>query len=250
MLSDSQFLRYQRQVCLSDIGEVGQQRLLHSHVLVIGCGGLGSAAIMYLASAGVGKLVIVDDDAVDSSNLQRQVIYRQSDLEQSKVLSVQKQVANINPDCQVRTVGKRMDDSQLSLEVMLADLVLDCCDNMPTRQSINKACFNSQTPLVTAAAIGWQGQLSVFDFTGDDVPCYRCAYPFDELPQEMNCAAGGIVGPVVGTMGNLQALAAIQKISVGEFLLPTNTIKMFDGKSMDWQQLSITKDSQCTTCSK
>lgn len=164
MLSDKQFLRYQRQVALPEIAEVGQERLSKSHVLIIGCGGLGSAASLYLASAGVGKLVVVDNDEVDSSNLQRQIIYREQDLQVAKTEATVKQLTELNSMVQVRALNKRLDKAQLQLEVMLADVVLDCTDNMPTRQLINQVCFEQNTPLISAAAIGWQGQFAVFDY--------------------------------------------------------------------------------------
>ncbi len=251
MLNDKQFLRYQRQVSLPEVGENGQVQLGQSHVLVIGCGGLGSAVCLYLAAAGVGKLVIVDDDIVESSNLQRQVIYREQDLGTPKTSATAKQLLELNPMVQVRTINKRLESSQLSLEVMLADVVLDCSDNMPTRQLINQTCFEQNTPLVSAAAIGWQGQFAVFDHqeSQQSAACYRCLYPFDELTQTQKCSESGVVGPVVGTMGNYQALAAIQKLATGKFHVKANELHLFDGLKMQWQKLAITKDSSCQVCS-
>ena len=251
MLNDKEFLRYQRQVSLPEVGESGQVQLGQSHVLVIGCGGLGSAACLYLASAGVGKLVVVDDDIVESSNLQRQVIYREQDLGSPKTHATAKQLSELNPMVQVRTINKRLEPSQLSLEVMLADVVLDCSDDMSTRQLINKTCFEQSTPLISAAAIGWQGQFAVFDYSHSRqaAACYRCLYPFDELIQTQKCSESGVAGPVVGTMGNYQALAAIQKLATGEFLFKTSELHLFDGLKMQWQKLAISKDSSCQVCS-
>lgn len=251
MLNDKGFLRYQRQVSLPEVGENGQLQLGQSHVLVIGCGGLGSAACLYLASAGVGKLVVVDDDIVESSNLQRQVIYREQDLGSPKTNATAKQLSELNPMVQVRTINKRLEPSQLSLEVMLADVVLDCSDNMPTRQLINQTCFEQNTPLVSAAAIGWQGQFAVFDHqeSQQSAACYRCLYPFDELRQTQKCSESGVVGPVVGTMGNYQALAAIQKLATGKFHVNANELHLFDGLKMQWQKLAIAKDIRCQVCS-
>lgn len=254
MLSDQQFLRYQRQVAIPEIGENGQLRLTDSHVLIIGCGGLGSAASLYLASAGVGKLVVVDDDQVDSSNLQRQVIYRESDLEQRKAQATLKQLTQLNSMVNVRALNKRLSKSQLQLEVMLADLVLDCTDNMPTRQLINQVCFEQSTPLISAAAIGWQGQFAVFDYQtrnhqqAERKACYRCLYPFDQLQQAKTCSESGVVGPVVGTLGNYQALAAIQKLATGEFHVETAKLHLFDGLNMKWQTMGISRDKQCQVC--
>ncbi|KJY84427.1 molybdopterin-synthase adenylyltransferase [Vibrio galatheae] len=250
MLSDKAFLRYQRQIALADIGERGQDKLGKSHVLLIGCGGLGSAASLYLAAAGVGKLVVVDDDEVDSSNLQRQVIYRESDLQTEKVSATAKQLLQLNPMVQVRALNKRLDKAQLQLEVMLADVVLDCSDNMPTRQLINQVCFEQSTALISAAAIGWQGQFAVFDYykSLDGKGCYRCLYPFDEVEQRQKCSESGVVGPVVGTLGNYQALAAIQKLASGKFHVETGKLHLFDGLSMQWQIMGISQDKQCQVC--
>ena len=164
MLSDFEFIRYQRQLALPEVGEQGQRNLLDSHVLVIGCGGLGNAAALYIAASGVGKIVLVDDDCVDSSNLQRQVAFKESQLGSPKVEALKQQLSELNGRSQVRTINKRMTQSQLELEVMLADLVLDCTDNFESRQQVNQACFGSNTPLISGSAIGWKGQFIVFDY--------------------------------------------------------------------------------------
>ncbi|MDF2155805.1 thiazole biosynthesis adenylyltransferase ThiF [Vibrio sp. CAU 1672] len=250
MLSDKEFIRYQRQVALPEIGENGQGQLGQSHVLIIGCGGLGSAASLYLAAAGVGKIVVVDDDKVDSSNLQRQVIYREQDLHVAKTAATERQLFELNSMVQVRAINKRLDKAQLQLEIMLADVVLDCSDNMPTRQLINQTCFEQKKPLISAAAIGWQGQFAVFDYhkPSEHSGCYRCLYPFDKLQQTQKCSESGIVGPVVGTLGNYQALAAIQKLAVGQFCVETSKLHIFDGLRMQWQTLAINRDKQCQVC--
>ncbi|MDV6254187.1 thiazole biosynthesis adenylyltransferase ThiF [Vibrio sp. EA2] len=252
MLSDQEFIRYQRQISLPEVGESGQAKLGKSHVLIIGCGGLGSAASLYLAAAGVGKLVVVDDDHVDSSNLQRQVIYRERDINLMKTEATAQQLNGLNSQVQVRTLAKRLDKSQLQLEVMLADVVLDCSDNMPTRQLINQVCFEQNTPLISAAAIGWQGQFAVFDYSDEkhSSGCYRCLYPFDELKQGMKCSENGVVGPVVGTLGNYQALAAIQKLATDKFHVACSQLHLFDGARMSWQTMIINKDRDCQVCSR
>lgn len=247
MLDDKSFLRYQRQISVPEIGEAGQQQLINSQVLMIGCGGLGSAAALYLASAGVGKLVVVDDDQVELSNLQRQVVYRETDLQCSKVSAIAKQLTEMNSGCQVRQIQSRLSEEQLNLEVMLADVVLDCCDNFETRQLINRICFKQGKPLVSASAIGWQGQMMVLDFPSQQ-NCYRCVYPFDHTSTANKCSDSGVVGPVVGTMGNMQALAAIQKLSTGEFMLSTNQLKLFDGRTLNWTNLTVAKDEGCPVC--
>nr|WP_275659840.1 HesA/MoeB/ThiF family protein [Vibrio natriegens] len=250
VLTDKEFIRYQRQIALPEIGELGQAQLTKSHVLIIGCGGLGSAAGLYLSAAGVGKLVVVDDDHVDSSNLQRQVVYRERDINLMKTEATAQQLGALNSLVQVRTIPKRLDKSQLQLEVMLADVVLDCSDNMPTRQLINQVCFQQSTPLISAAAIGWQGQFAVFDYSEEQQSsgCYRCLYPFDELKQGMKCSEMGVVGPVVGTLGNYQALAAIQKLATGKFHVASGHLHLFDGARMTWQTMVINKDQECQVC--
>ncbi|CAH6909868.1 sulfur carrier protein ThiS adenylyltransferase [Vibrio chagasii] len=247
MLSDFEFVRYQRQIALPDIGEQGQRNLLNSHVLVIGCGGLGNAAALYLAASGIGKIVLVDDDCVDSSNLQRQVAFKESDLGTAKVDALKLQLSELNCRSQVRTINKRMAESQLKLEVMLADVVLDCTDNFVTRQQVNQACFEANTPLISGSAIGWKGQFIVFDYQNQQ-GCYHCLFPFDHHPQTARCSDSGIIGPVVGTIGNLQALAALQRISSGEFQVATHQLKLFDGKTMNWQNLMVTQDIKCPVC--
>ncbi len=250
MLTDKDFIRYQRQVSLPEIGEAGQIKFSKAHVLIIGCGGLGSAASLYLTAAGIGKLVIVDDEKVDSSNLQRQVVYRESDINTEKTQAMAYQLNQLNSSTQVRTIEKRLDKTQLTLEVMIADAVLDCSDNLPTRQLVNQVCYEQNTPLISAAAIGWQGQFAVFDYAQDkqNSACYRCLYPFDELKQQTNCSESGVVGPVVGTLGNYQALAAIQKLATGQFHVECSQLHLFDGLRMNWQTMRITKDRDCQIC--
>ncbi|MEZ9230856.1 ThiF family adenylyltransferase [Vibrio amylolyticus] len=247
MLDDKSFLRYQRQVSVPEIGEVGQEKLSKSHVLMIGCGGLGSSAALYLVAAGIGKLVVVDDDQVDLSNLQRQVVYRERDLDRSKVSAMATQLTELNSGCQIRQLPNRLSEAQLNLEVMLADVVLDCSDNFETRQLVNRACYKTGKPLISASAIGWQGQMMVLDFPNQQ-NCYRCVYPFEHTSSANKCSESGVVGPVVGTMGNMQALAAIQKLSTGEFLLETNQLKLFDGKALNWTNLTIAQDEGCPVC--
>ena len=180
--------------------------------------------------------------------MQRQIAYRQADIQQAKATALANQLKQLNSHCHVRSITQRLADSQLGLEVTLADLVLDCSDNLATRHQVNKACYKQQTPLISAAAIGWQGQFIVFDY-GIDCPCYRCLYPFDQLNNTQNCSDQGIVGPVVGILGNYQALAAIQKLSTGQFMLKPNQLHIFDGQGIQWQTLDVVQDSQCDVCS-
>ncbi|MCL9782855.1 HesA/MoeB/ThiF family protein [Vibrio sp. S4M6] len=247
MLNDEQFLRYQRQVAMPEIGESGQANLSESHVLVIGCGGLGCSVALFLAGAGVGKLVISDDDSVDISNLQRQIAFRTDSIGLSKTKMLADQIEMLNPDVSVRTLNKRLKETQLKLEVSLADIIIDCTDNFSSRHLVNRICFESRKPLVSGAAIGWKGQFVVFDYQQAN-GCYRCLYPFDESQQASKCSDSGIIGPVVGTIGNLQALAAIQKLAMGKFQFPTHMLHSFDGLSLGWQQFAIPQDHSCDVC--
>ncbi|MFA0087105.1 HesA/MoeB/ThiF family protein [Vibrio sp. E150_011] len=248
MLADLQFKRYVRQISVPDIAESGQQGLLNSHVLIIGCGGLGTAASLYLAGAGIGRLVIADQDVIELSNLPRQIAYRQQDVGSKKTEALKQQLMDRNPEINVRTVSKYLDGKQLSLEVSLADIVLDCSDNMRTRQAINKACYMTKTDLVSGAAIGWGGQISVFRFNAEtSIPCYRCLYPFDELASAQRCSESGIIGPVVGMIGVYQALETI-KLAGNVSLSASPKLKIFDGLNGNWRSLNIQKDPTCTVC--
>ena len=249
MLNDQQFLRYQRQIGLPEIGEEGQTRLRDAHVRIIGCGGLGSVASLYLAGGGVGRIVLVDDDCVDLSNLQRQIAYRQQNIGQAKVEALSQQLKQLNSELSLRCIATRMSESQLTLEVMLADVVLDCSDNLATRQLINQVCFKQKVSLVSGAAIGWQGQFAIYDYSSKG-GCYRCLYPFDELPDAKSCSQIGVMGPVVGVLGSYQALAALHKLTTGVFMTTTSQLHLFDGKGMCWQTVKIPKDHHCSVCGK
>jgi len=246
MLSDSELLRYSRHLLLEEVSEAGQHKLKQAKVLIIGMGGLGSPAALYLAAAGIGHLVLNDFDEIEVSNLQRQITYQSSDIGDSKVEITKQRLQQLNPDIKVRSINKQMPELQLSMELTMADLVLDCTDNMATRQMINKACVEAKVPLIVGAAIRLEGQLMFFDHKQVESPCYHCLFPSSE-EQTLNCSNSGIIGPVVGTIGTLQALEAI-KYFVG---LPSgikNKLKLFDGKTLDWQTFAINKDSQCSVC--
>ncbi|KJR37587.1 molybdopterin-synthase adenylyltransferase MoeB [Vibrio navarrensis] len=250
MLSNDLFLRYQRQIALEEVGESGQLRLSEASVLLIGCGGLGCAAALYLAGAGVGRLVLVDDDTVDVSNLQRQVAFRSRDVASSKSDALRNQLNQLNSETHIRVLNQRISGTQLSMEVMMADVVLDCTDNFPSRQAISLACLQQRKPLISAAAIGWLGQFGVFDYTASDsaTACYHCLYPFDEAEQSQRCSDLGVMGPVVGILGNYQALAAIQKLATGRFHLASNQLHLFDGLTMKWQTINTVRDARCAHC--
>ncbi|GAD91064.1 MULTISPECIES: HesA/MoeB/ThiF family protein [Vibrio] len=249
MLTDKEFVRYQRQIMLPEIGEQGQQSLLNARVLVVGCGGLGSAVALQLAGAGVGKLVLCDDDSVEISNLHRQLSYRESDLGSSKAISLANQVRQLNSSINVRSVNRRMSLDTLLLEVNMADLVVDCSDNFPTRQDINKACFSNTTPLVSGAAIGWDGQLAYFDYQGEKAPCYHCLYPFTESNQATKCSESGVMGPNVNMIASLQSMLAIRALIEPETLNAAE-LMVFQGRTMTQQKFEIAKDDTCAVCKK
>ncbi|WP_318470049.1 HesA/MoeB/ThiF family protein [Photobacterium leiognathi] len=247
-LSDTAFIRYNRQIMLEEMGEQGQLALNNAKVLIVGAGGLGSAAAMYLAAAGVGLLVIADDDEVDSSNLQRQVIYRETDVLLNKAQAACDQLLALNPLVRTRAVKAKLAGFQLEMEVQQADIVLDCSDNWATRYAVNQACYQHQTPLIAGASIGWRGQLLAFDFRQIS-PCYQCVFPLstETSSQDQNCRSNGVMGPVVGTIGTLQALNAIKAIAgVGE--VGFGLLQQFNGLTGKWQQVSIDTDSGCPVC--
>lgn len=249
-LNDQNFLRYQRQIALNDIGESGQLVLLNSHILIIGCGGLGCAASTYLAAAGIGRLVICDSDSVEISNLPRQLAYRESDLGKSKVEALAEQIKAINHACRVRTIGKRMDDQQLAMEVLLADIVLDCSDNFATRLQLNRVCYGQRRTLISGAAIGWKGQFAAYQYSCDSA-CYQCLVSPAQLPDEatVRCSDAGVVGAVVGTIGCMQAASAIAHITNPLARAKPTELVQFDGKAMSFTTMTIAKDCTCAICS-
>ncbi|NAW66375.1 HesA/MoeB/ThiF family protein [Photobacterium halotolerans] len=249
MLTDESFLRYQRQVQLPEIGEQGQQALQQARVLIIGAGGLGAPAALYLAAAGVGSLVIADGDRVERSNLQRQIIYRDDNQGESKAQAAVAQVKALNPLIRARAVTARLAKLQLAMEISLADVVLDCTDNFASRHAINQACFEHEKRLISAAAIRWQGQLMSFDFRTRQGPCYHCLFPEAEMPAPQNCSESGIAGPVVGIMGAFQALQAVKAITDSGDLC-VRQFRQFDGLSLQWQQFTLPANPQCPVCSK
>lgn len=243
-MNDSDFMRYSRQILLEDIAVGGQQKLLDSRVLIVGLGGLGAPAALYLAGAGVGTLVLADDDDIHISNLQRQILFTTDDLNQSKAQVTTRRLSALNPEIQLIPVQKRLGGETLRQEVARADVVLDCTDNMATRQAINAACVALNTPLITASAVGFGGQMMVLTPPWAQ-GCYRCLWSDVEEPQR-NCRTAGILGPVVGVMGTLQALEAIKLLSGME--TPRNTLRMFDGRSGNWRHLALQRSSGCSVC--
>ncbi|MFK5949607.1 MAG: molybdopterin-synthase adenylyltransferase MoeB [Methylococcales bacterium] len=245
-MNDQQLLRYSRQIMLPQVDIEGQQKLLDAKVLIIGAGGLGSPASIYLASAGIGKITIYDDDVVDLSNLQRQITHYTDDIGTAKVISTQQTIKKINPEVKVIAVKQRLEGKQLLEEVKNADIVLDCCDNFTTRFAINTACVQHKTALVSGAAIRFEGQVSVFTPGINNSPCYNCLY--SDTDEEMqNCATNGVISPITGIVGSIQALEAMKLIlGIGKTL--TGRLLLLDGLSMQWNEMKLRKNEQCPTC--
>ncbi|WP_299878515.1 HesA/MoeB/ThiF family protein [uncultured Cocleimonas sp.] len=237
--------RYARQIRLSKIGEAGQQKLLDSTVLIIGMGGLGSPAALYLAAAGIGKLIVSDFDQVEDSNLQRQIIHRTQDIGELKAFSAKRTIAELNPDCEVEALDWQLDDDELEQYIQQADIVLDCTDNFPTRFAINRACVKQSTPLVSGAAIRMEGQITSY-IPDSGGPCYQCLYKPDFESTE-TCAMEGVLSPVVGVIGTMQALQAIL-VLIGEEENVNGKLLLFDALNMEWQKVTIPKNPNCAVC--
>jgi molybdopterin/thiamine biosynthesis adenylyltransferase len=247
LMNDEQLLRYSRHILLDDIGIDGQQRLLAGHALVIGAGGLGSPALLYLGTAGVGTITVVDHDSVDLTNLQRQIAHSLDRVGSPKAQSAAIGIAAINPEVRVRSIVARADDALLDELAREADVVLDCSDNFATRQAVNAACVRHRKPLVTGAAVGFDGQISVFDTRADDAPCYACVFPPDSEPEAVNCALMGVFAPLVGIIGAMQAGEALRLLaSVGRPL--AGRLLMLDGRSMEWTQIQVGRHAGCGVC--
>ncbi|APY79283.1 HesA/MoeB/ThiF family protein [Salmonella enterica subsp. enterica serovar Manchester] len=243
-MNDRDFMRYSRQILLGDIAIEGQQKLFDSHVLIVGLGGLGSPAALYLAGAGIGKLTLADDDDVHLSNLQRQILFTTDDIAHPKAQAAKLRLAQLNPGSELIVLQQRLTGDVLKNAVAHADVVLDCTDNMATRQEINAACVALNTPLISASAVGFGGQLMVLTPPWEQ-GCYRCLWP-DDVEPERNCRTAGIVGPVVGVMGTLQALEAIKLLSGIE--TPSGELRLFDGKTSQWRSLALRRASGCPVC--
>ena len=246
-MTDDQLLRYSRHLLLNEVGVEGQEKILQSHVLVIGAGGLGSPVVLYLATAGVGRITLVDNDVVDVTNLQRQIAHNMADVGDFKVNSAMKKIANINADVQVIPVLQRADAVLLDRLVEQANVVIDCCDNFATRHAINAACVQHHKPLVSGAAIRFDGQITVFDSRSDASPCYACIFPPDASLEETRCATMGVFAPLVGIIGSMQAAEALKLIcGVGSSL--TGRLQMLDGRDMTWNEVRFKRDATCSVC--
>lgn len=245
-LTDEQLLRYSRQIMLPQLDIEGQQRILGASVLIIGAGGLGNPAAMYLAAAGVGRIVLVDDDQVDQTNLQRQVAFTESSINTAKVEALAAQLMANNSDIKVDTVAQRLDETELLDYISQVDVVLDCTDNFDSRFMINRISWQAGKPLVSAAAIGFEGQLSVYHPGVEASPCYQCLYGEVDA-QELTCSESGVLGPVVGSQGVLQALETLKLIAgVGESLV--GRLQVFDALNHEWRTIKLRKDPECPVC--
>ena len=246
-MNDDDLLRYSRHVLLNEIGVEGQERILAAHVLVIGAGGLGSPVALYLGSAGVGHITVVDNDTVDMTNLQRQVAHTVARVGSPKVNSIQAAIAQLNPGVQVTAIQARADAALLDDLVAQADVVLDCCDNFATRHAINAACVAHKKPLVSGAAIRFDGQISVYDPRDERSPCYACVFPAEATFEETRCATMGVFAPLVGIIGTMQAAEALKLISgAGKPL--TGRLLMLDGRAMEFTEVRVGRHTGCPVC--
>jgi len=246
-MEDTQLLRYSRHILLKEFGVEAQEKLLASSALVVGAGGLGSAALMYLASAGIGRIVIADGDKVDLTNLQRQIVHRESAIGVNKAQSAALTLGTINPDCNIETIPVRLAGDALSARIATIDIVLDCSDNFATRHAINRACVAHRKPLVSGAGIRFDGQVTSFDSRRSDSPCYHCLFPEQTEEVEERCAIMGVFAPLVGIIGAMQASEAIRLLTdVGEALI--GRLLLLDGLTMSWHQVKLVRDLNCPVC--
>jgi molybdopterin-synthase adenylyltransferase len=246
-MTDDQLLRYSRHILLNEVGVDGQEKLLASRALVIGAGGLGSPVALYLGTAGVGQITLVDNDVVDMTNLQRQIAHDLSRVGINKAQSASLSIAAINPEVQVTCITQRADVALLDQLVAQADVVVDCCDNFTTRHAINAACVAHKKPLVSGAAIRFDGQITVYDSRDEKSPCYACVFPPESTFEETRCATMGVFAPLVGIIGSIQAAQALQLLSgAGKPL--TGRLQMLDGRSMEWNEVRLPRNPACTVC--
>ena len=246
-MNDKQLLRYSRHILLPQIGYEGQDKLVNSHVLIVGAGGLGSPVALYLAAGGVGTLTICDFDVVDLTNLQRQVVHTTAAVGINKAVSAQQTLATINPDATVHIVTKKSTSQEFSKLITEADVVIDCSDNFATRYLLNTLCVQLKKPLVSGAAIGFEGQVTVFDMRNDGSPCYHCLFPDNGEDTEMRCADNGVFAPLVGMIGTTQAAEAMKLLmGIGESL--QGRLLLLDVLTMQWREIKLSKDPECKVC--
>ncbi len=248
-MNDEQLLRYSRHILLDELGIEGQEKLLAARALIVGAGGLGSPAAMYLAAAGVGTIVLADGDSVDLTNLQRQILHTTAAVGTPKVASGREALARINPGVKVECLGARLEGDALERAVARADVVLDCSDNFATRHAVNRACVRHKRPLVSGAGVRFDGQLAMFDMRRDDSPCYECLFPEDGEMDETRCAVLGVFAPLVGVIGTLQAAEAIKLLAgTGEPL--AGRLLLFDALRTEWRSIRLARDPGCKVCGK
>jgi molybdopterin/thiamine biosynthesis adenylyltransferase len=246
-VNDDQLLRYSRHILLDEVGIEGQQRLVDAHVLVVGAGGLGSPVALYLAASGVGHISIADHDVVDITNLQRQIAHTTARVGQTKVDSASQAMLALNPEVRVTALPHKLDAAQLDALVPTVQVVVDCCDNFETRQAVNAACVKHQVPLVSGAALRMDGQLAVYDARDDKSPCYACIFPPDQVPEEVRCATMGVLAPLVGVIGTMQAMETVKLITgMGSRL--TGRLLMLEGRGMEWNDVRLQRNMACPVC--
>lgn len=246
-MNDEQLLRYSRHILLDEFGVEGQERLRASSALIIGAGGLGCPAALYLCSAGVGSLMLADGDRVDATNLQRQILYRADSVGRLKAEAARDALAAINPEVTVEAIAERLEGSSLDAAVARADVVLDCSDNFATRHAANRACVRHRKPLVSGAAIRLDGQLAVFDLRRAESPCYECLFPEASAAEDVQCSVMGVLAPLTGTIGSLQAMEAIKLLAdVGEPMQAR--LLLLDAKDGAMRTLKVRKDERCGVC--
>jgi adenylyltransferase/sulfurtransferase len=246
-MNDAQLLRYSRHILLPEMGIEGQQKLLAAHALIVGAGGLGSPAAMYLASGGVGRISLADGDSVDLTNLQRQILHTSAAVGRAKAHSGKDTLAQLNPEVRVDSITERLEGHRLEELVSAADVVLDCSDNFATRHAINRACVKFSRPLVSGAAVRFDGQICVFDLRAPGAPCYNCLFPEDAEAEEVRCAVMGVFAPLTGIIGTMQAAETLKLLS-GTGVTLNGRLLLLDGLNMEWRSVRLTKDPGCKVC--
>jgi molybdopterin-synthase adenylyltransferase len=248
-MNDNQLLRYSRHILLPQVEYAGQEKLTNSHALIVGAGGLGSPVALYLAASGVGTLTICDFDDVDLTNLQRQIIHTTQSVGKNKAMSAQQTIDAINPEIKVKTIEKKSTHAEMEALISGADVVIDCSDNFATRYTLNRLCFKQKKPLVSGAAVRFEGQITVFDFRNETSPCYHCLFPDTGEDQELRCADNGVFSPLVGMIGTAQAAEALKCLmGIGETL--QGRLMLLDALTAEWRTIKLSRDPACSVCSR
>ncbi len=246
-MNDKQLLRYSRHILLPQIEYAGQEKLTKSHILIVGAGGLGAPVALYLAASGVGKLTICDFDTVDLTNLQRQIIHTTQSVGINKAVSAQQTIYEINPEVNVQTIQQKSTEAAFTKLAAEADVIIDCSDNFATRYALNRVCLALKKPLVSGAAVQFEGQITVYDFRHESSPCYHCLFPDTGTDQELRCAENGVFAPLVGMIGTTQAAEALKIIlNIGESL--QGRLLLLDALSMEWRTIKFARDPKCAVC--